>query len=204
MDVTIEDGPGGLLVADLAAGESLLAAADALVDHAGGVRVEQARDGVVRQVTNASQQRHRTPVRVTATRDATVRFGPSHHGGVVAVPLDDGDIAATRDAFVAADPDVRLGADRVGDAPSRGSGLFLTTLAGGGAAYLAGRGAVDLVTVPEGGEHVVAAANVVAFDADAAVSVERVGPVEDAPPACRFRGPTTVWVASRPATRTRR
>lgn len=199
MDVIIEDGPGGVLVANLAAGESLLAAADALVDHSGGVRVERARDGVVRQVTNAEQQRQRTPVRVTATRDATVRLGPTHHGGIVAAPLDDGDIAATRDAFVAAHSTTRLGADRVGNAPSRGNGLFLTTLAGEGAAYLAGRGTVDPVTVPDGDEHVVAIGNVVGFDADADVSVERVGPVEDAPPVCRFRGPTTVWVASRPA-----
>lgn len=201
MDVTAEDGVGGLVVAALAAGETMLAASDALVDHTGAVRIERARGGVLRSVANAARQRQRNPVEVTATEDATVRFSPSHHGSVIGAPLGDDGIAATRDAFVAAPGGVRLGADRVGDAPTRGSGLFLTTVAGGGPAYVAGRGRVDAVTVPDGEAHVVSAAHVVAYDANADVSVERVGAVDDAPPACRVRGPATVWVASRPSTR---
>jgi uncharacterized protein (AIM24 family) len=201
MDATVEDGPGGLVVADVAPGESVLATSGALVDHTGGVRVERARDIVFRSVANAAGQRQRTPVRVTAEAEATVRFGPPHHGSVVAVPLDGDGIAATRDAFVAADSGVRVGADRVGEAPARGSGLFLATLAGDGTAYVAGRGNVDPVTVPEGDSHIVSAANVVGFGADASVSVERSSAVEDTPPTCRIRGPTTVWVATRPSPR---
>lgn len=201
MQATVEDGPGGLVVADAAAGESILAASDALVDHTGGVSIERARDVVLRSVANATGQRQRTPVRVTAERDATVRFAPRHHGSVAAVPLDETGVAATRDAFVAADGDVRVGADSVGRAPARGSGLFLATLAGDGTAYVAGRGSVDPVSVAAGDSHVVSAAHVVAFGADASVSVERTGAVEDATPTCRFRGPTTVWVATRPAPR---
>lgn len=201
MDATVEDGPGGVVVAELAAGESLLAASDALVDHTGGVRVERAREGVTRSVANAARQRQRTTVRVTASEPATVRFSPNHHGAVAAVDLDGDGVAATRDAFVAAAAGVRVGADRVGDAPARGSGLFLTTVSGDGQAFLAGRGRVDAVTVPEGEAHVVSAAHVVAFDVDASVTVERVGAIENAPPACRVRGPATVWVASRPSPR---
>lgn len=201
MDATVEDGPGGLVVAEVAAGESVLAAADALVDHTGSVRIERAREAVLRSVANAAGQRQRTPVRVTADADATVRFGPPHHGSVVGVPLDEDGVAATRDAFVAADSGVRVGADRVGEAPARGSGLFLATLAGDGTAYVAGRGTVDAVAVPAGDSHVVSAAHVVAFGADASVSVQRAGPVEGAPPTCRVRGPTTVWVATRPSPR---
>lgn len=201
MDATVEDGPSGLVVAEVAAGESVLAASGALVDHTGSVRVERARDVVFRSVANAAGQRQRTPVRVTAEADATVRFAPPHHGSVVAVQLDGGGIAVTRDAFVAADSGVRVGADRVGEAPARGSGLFLTTLAGDGTAYVAGRGRVDQVTVPEGDGHVVSAAHVVGFGADASVSVERSSAVEDTPPTCRIRGPTTAWVATRPSPR---
>jgi uncharacterized protein (AIM24 family) len=201
MDITVEDGVGGLLVATLDAGESLLAASDALVDHTGGVRVERARGGIVRSVANAARQRHSTPVEVSATADATVRFSPTHQGSVVAAPLGEGGIAATRDAFVAATAGVRVGADRVGDAPARSSGLFLTTVAGDGRAFVAGRGRVDAVTVPDGEDRVVSAAHVVAYGTDAEVSVERAGAIEEAPPACRIRGPTTVWVASRPSPR---
>jgi uncharacterized protein (AIM24 family) len=201
MDATVEDGPGGLVVANLGAGESVLAASGALVDHTGNVRVERARDVVFRSVANAAGQRQRTPVRVTADAEATIRFAPPHHGSVVAVPLEGDGIAATRDAFVATDSGVRVGADRVGEAPARGSGLFLATLAGDGTAYVAGRGRVDPVTVPEGDSHVVSAAHVVAFGANGSVSVERSSAIEDTPPACRFRGPTTVWVATRPSPR---
>lgn len=201
MDATVEDGPDGLLVVALRAGESVLAAPDALVDHTGGVRVERARQGVKRSVANAERERQRSPVRVTADADATVRFAPAHNGSVVPAALGGQGIAATRDAFVAAGEDVQVGADRVGDAPASGSGLFLTTVAGDGAAYLAGRGRVDRVTVHDGEDRVVSAAHVVAFGRDAAVGVERVGRVEDAPPACRIRGPTSVWVATRPSPR---
>lgn len=201
MDVTVEDGVGGLVVAALAAGETMLAASDALVDHTGGVRIERARESVLRSVANATRQRQRNPVEVTASEDASVRFSPTHHGSVVAAPLGDDGIAATRGAFVAAPGGVRVGADRVGDAPTRGSGLFLTTVVGGERAFVAGRGRVDVVTVPDGETHVVSVAHVVAFDAPADVSVERVGAVEDAPPACRVRGPATVWVATRPSPR---
>jgi len=198
MDAAVEDGPSGLLVVELDTGESVLAASGALVDYVGKLRVERAREGVVRSVANA-RQRERTPVRVTADAATTVRFAPAHHGSVVAADLDGAGVAATREAFVAATDDARVGADRVGDAPARGSGLFLTTVAGDGTAYLAGRGRVERVSVADGDERVVAAANVVAFDADAAVSVERVGAVEDAAPVCRVRGPATVWTATRPA-----
>ncbi|MFB6270844.1 MAG: AIM24 family protein [Halobacterium sp.] len=201
MDATVEDGPGGLLVAELDSGDSMLAASDALVDHTGGVRVERARKGVLRSVANAARQRQRTPVRVTATEDTTARFSPNHSGSVVAAPLGEDGIAATRDAFVAAEASVRVGADRVGDAPARGSGLFLTTVAGDGRAFVAGHGRVDAVSVPAGDDRVVSAAHVVAFGADADVAVERVGAIEDAPAACRVRGPTTVWVSTRPSPR---
>ncbi|MCD2201821.1 AIM24 family protein [Halobacterium sp. KA-6] len=197
MEATAEDGTGGLLVVELEAGESLLAASGALVDYVGKLRVERAREGVLRSVANA-RERQRTPVRVVADTATTVRFAPPHHGSLVAAGLEAEGVAATREAFVAATGDVRVGADRVGDAPARGSGLFLTTVSGGGTAYLAGRGRVDCVQVPEGEERVVAAANVVAFDTDAAVSVERVGAVEEAEPVCRIRGPATVWTATRP------
>ncbi|MUV60864.1 AIM24 family protein [Halobacterium sp. CBA1126] len=198
MDASVEDGAAGLLVVELAAGESVLAASGALVDYVGELRVKQAREGVLRSVANA-RHRERTPVRVTADAATTVRFGPGHRGSVVAADLGENSVAATRESFVAATDDVRVGADRVGDAPARGSGLFLTTVAGDGTVYLAGRGRVERVTVPEGDERVVAAANVVAFDADADVSVERVGATEDAAPACRIRGPARVWTATRPA-----
>ncbi|WP_336035246.1 AIM24 family protein [Halobacterium yunchengense] len=201
MDASVEDGAGGVLVVELAAGESVLAASDALVDHTGGVRVERAREGVLRSVANAARQRQRTPVRVTASDAATVRLAPRYHGRLVAADLGRGDVAAVADAFVAASAAVRVGADRVGEAPARGSGLFLATVSGGGTAYLAGRGRVDVVDVPDGGERVVSAASVVGFDADAEVSVERAGATEDAPPTCRVRGPARVWVATRPSPR---
>lgn len=200
MDATVEDGTGGLLVVELQAGESLLAASSALVDYVGNLRVERAREGVLRSVANA-RERQRTPVRVVADTATTVRFAPSHHGSIVDTDLDGAGVAATREAFVAATGNARVGADRVGDAPARGSGLFLTTVSGDGTAYLAGRGRVERMPVPEGQERVVAAANVVAFDTDATVSVERVGAVEEAAPVCRIRGPATVWTATRPAPR---
>lgn len=197
MDATVEDGLAGLLVVAFDAGESLLAAAGSLVDHDGGVRVERARGELVRSVANAAGQREQTPVRVTADRETTARFAPDHHGELVACETRDRTLAVVRPAFLAATGDLRVGVDRVGNAPSRGVGLFLTTLSGDGTTFVAGRGRVERVTVDAGDEYAVAAAHVAAFDDRADVTVERVGALDDATPVCEFEGPGTVWVGTR-------
>ena len=186
MDATVEDGVAGTLVAELDAGESVLAAADSLVDHTGGVRAQRPRESVLRSVASAANER--TPVRVTADEDATVRLAPPFHGEVVACGVADESVAAVRSAFLAATANVRVGADSVGDAPARGAGLFLTTVEGDGTLYLAGRGRVDAVAVEEGDEHVVSATHVVAFEERATVTLERSGGLDDAVPTCRIRG----------------
>lgn len=195
MDASVESGADGALVVDLEAGESVLAATDSLVDHTGGVQVERAREGVLRSVANAASER--APIRVNAKADATVRLAPPFRGEVVACDVTEEPVAATQSAFLAATDDVEVGADRVGDAPARGDGLFLTTLTGEGTVYLAGCGRVDAVTVEAGDEHVVSADHVVAFEQRAEVTVERAAAVEDVTPTCRIVGPATVWVGTR-------
>jgi len=200
MDATVEDGLAGLLVVDLDAGESVLAASGALVDHTGGVRVERTRAGAMRSVANAARQREVTPVTVTATGEpATVRFAPRYHGALAACGLDDGaTVSVARDAFLAAPPDVRVGAGSIGDAPTRGMGLFLTELtASDGTAYVAGRGRVERVDLGAGDSRVVAAGNVVAFEDRLGVTVERVSAMEDAPSVGRFHGPGSLWLSTR-------
>lgn len=199
MDASVGDGPDGLLSAVLDAGESLYAATGALVDHDGGVRVERARDAF-RTVANAAREREH-PVRIDAAERTTVRLAPPHHGEVVAVEPGDGTVAVARDAFLAASADATLGTDRVGDAPARGSGLFLRTVAGDGErpsrAFLAGRGRVERVVLDEGETRVVAAGHVVGFEDRTRVAVTRLGPTEDAGTACEFRGPGACWVQTR-------
>lgn len=198
MDATVEDGPSGLLVVDLDADESVLAASGALVDHTGSVRVERAREGVSRSVANAARQREVTPVQVTATEPTTVRFAPHHHGEVAACGLGGGTVSVARNAFLAAPAGVRVGAGSVGNAPTRGMGLFLTEVtAGSGTAYVAGHGRVEGVALAEGESRVVAAANVVAFENRVGVTVERVSAMEDAASVGRFHGPGTVWLSTR-------
>ncbi|WP_232687241.1 AIM24 family protein [Halobacterium zhouii] len=197
MDATAEPGASGTLVLDLDAGESVLAATDSLVDHTGGVRVRRPREDALRSVANATSER--TPVRVVADENATVRLAPPFHGEVVACSVDHEPVATARTAFLAATDGVRVGADRVGDGPARGDGLFLTTGAGDGTLYLAGRGRVDAITLEAGDERVVTAAHVVAFEERADVTVERAGAQEEATPTCRIQGPATVWVGTRPA-----
>lgn len=197
MDATVEDGVGGLLVVSFDAGDSMLASSGTLVDHTGGLSVDRAREGVLRSVANAASQRERTPVRVTAERETTARFAPDHHGELVACDVGERRVAAARMSFLAATADVRIGADRVGNAPDRGHGLLLTTLSGGGTAYLAGRGRVDRVDVADGDARVVSGDHIVAFDDRATVNVERISALEDATATCRIRGPGTVWVQSR-------
>ncbi|WP_232700432.1 AIM24 family protein [Halobacterium wangiae] len=197
METAVEDGVDGVLIATLDAGESLLAAAGALVDHTGGLRVERAREGVLRTVANAARKREQTPVRVTAERETTARFAPEHHGELVACEVGERRVAAARTAFLAATDGVRVGADRVGNAPDRGHGLFLTTLSGAGTVFLASRGRVERVDVADGEGRVVSADHVVAFDSRADVSVERISALEDATATCRIGGPGTVWVGTR-------
>jgi uncharacterized protein (AIM24 family) len=194
MDATVED---GVLDVSFDAGDSLLAAAGSLVDHTGDVRIERAREGVLRTVANAARKRERTPVRLTAERETNARFAPDHHGELVACEVGDRRVAAARTAFLAATDGVRIGADRVGNAPDRGHGLFLTMLSGEGTAFLAGRGRVERVDVAAGEDRVVCADHVVAFDDRADVSVERISALEDATATCRVGGPGTVWVGTR-------
>lgn len=197
METTVEDGVDGVLVVSFDAGDSLLASAGSLVDHAGGLRVERAQGGVLRTVANAARQRECTPVRVTAERATTARYAADHHGELVACDLGDRRVAAVRTAFLAATDGVSVGADRVGNAPDRGHGLFLTSLSGDGTAFLAGRGRVERVDVADGDDRVVAGDHVVAFDDRADVTVERISALEDAAATCRVRGPGTVWVQTR-------
>lgn len=199
MNGSVESGVDGVVAVALEAGQSVLAAAESLVDHEGGARVERAREGALRSVASAASERGRTPVRVIAENATTVRFAPSFHGEIVACDVSDGAVATTRGAFLAASDDLQIGADRVGDAPERGDGCFLTTVSGDGALYLAGRGRVEAVTVEGGDEHVVSMPHLVAFEERADVSVGRPGPLEDATPTCRVRGPATAWVATRRA-----
>lgn len=199
MDATVEEGLAGTLTVDLTAGESMLAASRSLVDHAGSVRVERARAGALRSVANAARQREVTPVRVTATGETTVRFAPQYHGEVAACPLGDGTVSVTRDAFLAAPSSVRVGAGSIGNAPTRGMGVFLTELTGddGGEAFVAGRGRVQRIDLDVSETRVVAAANLAAFDDRVGVSVERVSAMEDAASVGRFDGPGSVWVSTR-------
>lgn len=197
MDATVEDGLAGTLVVGLDAGESVLAASGALVDHTGSVRVERAREGVLRSVANAARQREVTPVRVTATGETTVRFAPRHHGEVAACDLGDGTVSVARDSFLAAPAGVRVGAGSIGNAPTRGMGLFLTELSGDGDAYVAGRGRVERVDLGPSETRVVAAANLVAFEDRVGVSVERVSAMEDAASVGRFHGPGSMWLSTR-------
>lgn len=200
MDATVEDGLDGLLVVSLEPGEAMLAASRSLVDHTGGVRIERARKGALRSVANAARQREVTPIRVAATggTTATVRLGPRRAGRVAACDLAAGTVSVARDAFLAAPTDVDVGAGTVGQAPTRGMGVFLTELSGSGTAYVAAPGRVERVALGGGDERVVVTDHVVAFQRRVGVGVQRASAMEDAPAVARFHGPGAVWVSSRP------
>lgn len=195
MEARVEEGPGGVLVVELGAGESVLAASGALVDHTGGASVEQSRQGELRTVANATTEREHL-VAVTAESATTARFAPPHLGDVVACELDAA-VAAVQGAFLAAAGGVDVGADRLGTAPARGDGLFLRTLSGGGLAVLAGRGRVDRIDLDAGEERVVSAPHVVAYETTATANVESGRATSDAPAMVRLRGPGAVWVQTR-------
>jgi uncharacterized protein (AIM24 family) len=196
MDATVGDGLGGALAVELDADESMLAAAGSLVDHTGGVRVERAREGVLRSVATAAREREVTPVRVVADEAAIARFAPRFHGELTACDLDAGRVATAQGTFLAAPDSVNVGAESIGSAPTRGVGVFLTTVSGDGTAYIAGRGRVEQRTL-DGGLHAVSASNLVAFDTSLDVSVRRVSAMESAAAVCELSGEGRVWVATR-------
>lgn len=198
MKTAVRDGHGGVLVASFEAGESLLAAAGSLVDHAGGLRVERARDVSLRSVANAAEQRERSALRATADRATSARFAPRFRGELAGVDLDGGALAVAGEGFLAATGDVELGADRVGPGPERGLGLLLTTVTGDGTAFVAGRGRVERVDLGEDGERFVTVDHVVAYERGVDASVERESAVDDARAVCRFEGSGAVWVSTRP------
>lgn len=195
MEARVEDGPGGVLVVDLGAGESVLAASGALIDHDGGASVEQSRQGELRTVANATTEREHL-VAVTAESATTARFAPPQLGDVVACELDTA-VAAVQGAFLAAAGGVDVGADRLGTAPARGDGLFLRTLSGGGLAVLAGRGRVDRIDLDSSEDRVVSAPHLVAYETTGTANVESGRATSDAPAMVRLRGPSAVWVQTR-------
>lgn len=195
MEARVEDGPAGVLVVELGAGESVLAATGALLDHDGGASVEQSRQGELRTVANATSEREHL-VAVTADTATVARFGPAHLGDVVARDLDS-ELAVVQGSFLAAAGSVSVGADRLGNAPARGDGFFLRTLSGGGLAVLAGRGRVDRVDLEATEERVVSAPHVVGYETNVTAGLEPGRTTSDAPPSVRFRGPGAVWVQTR-------
>lgn len=195
MEARVEDGPGGVLVVELGAGESVLAASGALLDHAGGASVEQSREGELRTVANATTQREHL-VEVTAETATTARFAPAHLGDVVACELG-AEVAAVQGSFLAAAGSVSVGADRLGSAPERGDGLYLRTLSGGGLAVLAGRGRLDRLILDPDEERVVSTPHVVGYESAVDATLESGRATSDAPARVRFRGPGAVWVQTR-------
>ncbi|AAG20665.1 MULTISPECIES: AIM24 family protein [Halobacterium] len=200
MEASVGDGMGGLLEVTLDAEEAVLAAAGALVDHTGDVRIDRSRAGAMRSVANTAREREVTPVRVRAVGGgAVVRFAPDYPGEIAACELGaaGGRVSVAWDGFVAAPVGVSVGARSIGNAPTRGMGLLMTQFTGERTVYVAGRGRVERVALAEGDSRVVAAANVVAFEDRVRVAVERVSAMEDAASVGRFHGPGTVWVATR-------
>lgn len=196
MEATVEDGPDGVLVVSLTAGESVLAASDALVDHEGGASVEQSREGQLRTVADATTEREQL-VRVAAERETTARFAPAASGDIAACQPGETPVAAVQGAFLAGAGGVDVGVDRLGSAPARGEGLFLRTLSGDGLVFLAGRGRVERVDLTDDAARVVSSAHLVGYETTVSVTRERGRATSDSPAAVRCRGPGAVWIQTR-------
>ena len=206
MDATIDHRPSyALLTVDLEAGEAIRAEAGAMVGHDDGIEIETGASGgllgsLKRSVLGGESFFQNT---FQAREAGSVSLAPPLPGDVVRHDLDDETVHVQSGSYLAADVDVEVDTTFGGAKTFFGSeGLFLLSLSGTGATFLASYGAIQEVDLDPGQRYVVDTGHVVAFEASADFDVRRVGGLKSTlfsgeGLVCSFEGPGRIWLQSR-------
>lgn len=191
------------LVLALGRGESVAAAAGAMMTVDDGIRVRRPEDGGIRDA--AGNRTDRTPVEVVefvARRNGEVTLAPPLPGDIARVAVGEHPVFVVQaGSFLAAQEGVNLRTTADPDQSLRGGGLSLLQMVGSGAAFLAGYGAVEGRSLDDGERQTADAGHVVAFsrvDLDLeTVEGLRSAVFEDEGVIARFTGPGRVWLQTR-------
>jgi uncharacterized protein (TIGR00266 family) len=206
MDATIDHRPSyALLTVDLDAGEAVRAEAGAMVSHDAGIDVETGASGGVldsikRTVLGGESFFQNT---FTAREPGGVSLAPPLSGDIVRHDLADDTLYVQSGSYLASTTDLALDTTFGGAKTFFGSeGLFLLSLTGTGASFLASYGAIDERELEAGERFVVDTGHIVAFDATADFDVKRVGGLKSTlfsgeGLVCAFEGPGRVWLQTR-------
>ncbi|WP_458190525.1 TIGR00266 family protein [Haladaptatus sp. NG-WS-4] len=192
----------------LADDERIRAAAASVVSFSQGISVESDDGGLPeskrRSVLDPDTQ---FSTIVTANYPGTVTLAPPFPGDVSHYELRDETLYVQSCSFLAAEPTVELDAEFSDDETfAEGDCDFLLELSGAGLAFLASYGAISVVSLDPGEEHVVDTGHVVAFEETVDFSIRHVEGAKSPYGTgrglfCEFEGPGTIWTQSRsPAT----
>ncbi|WP_439028512.1 TIGR00266 family protein [Haloarchaeobius sp. DT45] len=195
-----------LLDVDLAAGESLMAEAGALVSHTDGIDISTARGegglfkSVKRSVLGGESFFRNT---YTAETPGHVTLAPALPGDVVAHELTGETLFVQAGSYLASAPSLDVDT-KFGGARSflGGEGFFLLELTGEGPVFLSSYGAVESVDLEAGERYTIDSGHVVAFEGTTSYDVRRVGGLKSTlfsgeGLVVDFEGPGTVWLQTR-------
>jgi len=206
MDADIRHRPSfALLELTLAAGETVVAEAGAMVSHSDGVAVETNANGgflgsLKRSVLGDESFFMNT---FTAEQAGTLTLAPPLPGDIETRELTAETLYVQSGSYLAAHPDIDVDTEFGGSRSFfGGEGLFLLKLTGTGPAYLTSYGAIESVELGPGEHYTVDTGHIVAFEETASFSVRQVGGLKSTlfsgeGLVCAFEGPGTVWLQSR-------
>lgn len=202
-------GSSAMLVVKLADGESCKAEMGAMVARSQSIQISGKIDGgFVRAARRAlfGAEGFFFQTLVAQGAPGEIRLAPPELGDIKILDMRERmDFFLQAGAFLAAFGDVQI--DTRLQSPMQGlfsgEGAFVLQCTGVGAVAVSAFGAIDIIDIPEGEEHVVDNGHLVAWSGDLSYSIIKSARswwdslTTGEGLACRFTGPGTVWIQSR-------
>ncbi|WP_134669377.1 TIGR00266 family protein [Halorussus marinus] len=194
------------LVADLRAGETVLAEPGAMVSHSPSVSVEttSTRDGLLSSAKSMLGGESMFANEFTAEGEAgTVTLSPPTPGDIYHHELNDETLYAVDGAYLASNPDLDIDSE-FGGLKSMLAGASITPLAlrGTGDVFIEAFGGIETVELDHGESYVVDNEHVLAWESGVEFDARRVGDLKSTflsgeGIVMEFTGPGTVWYQTR-------
>ncbi|WP_232288392.1 TIGR00266 family protein [Anaeromyxobacter sp. K] len=192
---------------ELAAGQSILAEAGAMVSMSGNVDLQSRMQGGVMGALRRMVTRESVFVSTFTAMGgpAEVLLAPPVPGDVIGLELEGRTLLVQSSSWLASDPETRIDTEFAGfRGLFAGEGLFFIRLSGRGTALLSSYGAIVRRPIPAGGRYVVDTGHVVAFDAAMPYQVRKASRrgwlrsiVSGEALVAEFAGPGEVWLQTR-------
>lgn len=188
----------------LAAGESVIAEAGAMVAHSPGVAIKtEARGGIFGAATRSLLGGESFFINTFTAENGPgeIYFSPAVTGDMEILRLENHELVMSTGAFVCSSPGIIVDSKWGGfKAMFSGEGLFFLKASGTGELFFSSFGAIHQINLD--GEYIVDTGHIVAFETTLSYSIERVGGLKTLflsgeGLVCRFKGQGKLFIQTR-------